>query len=776
MIYRSLYTGVLPIIFLIPFLFSGCTSHQKKAQSENGVYYTCTMHPQVKEDKPGKCPICGMPLVKMDKTASETDLIDSTLSYWVRPAIKTVMGSFKVIEPAKKMLCDTLTLEGYVDFDRRFIYHISSRVSGRIVKLYVNYRNQKVYSGQPLMTIYSPQLMATQKNLLQTIRDKKASLTVQLKRKLLNLGMGDREIKEVIKREKPMEAVTIYSPYEGIVQSVGSKPKNFARPALPVKEGMYIKKGQSVLSIQNNNKVRAILNIRNENTGRVKVGDVVYLYEDAFPEDKIKGKIDFISPFRLKDKKTTCVSVYLSAMPEHWKAGSLIHGQVIIRRPGRSWYLPLSAVNRLGMHDVAWVQDKKDTEIFQPIEVTTGMRTVDSIEIKSGLKPGDKVVANAAFMVGSESFLRNIEDIEDKPDVSKKVILSHKSLSQDAGTFITLSKRQQYLGDIQIDTARWEPFSNQWVLTGITTPDPRNEQVISAWVSGWIEEMYVGNPGEWVEKGQKLYDIYSPDLLSVEKDYLQASAHKHLFKEESARWYKIINALKQKLLRWGLSESQIENLPRQAPAGQVTVYSKASGYLIKKMNEAGDYIHEGNTVLTLADYDTLWVRAEMYDKEIPLLKKIQDIKVALKASPGEKIPGRKIFSSPVDKNRSGIHLLNIAIPNSTGTLQPGMLVYVFLKTGTQQPSVIVPATSIIRDEDNNYIWVEKSKNRYRRYKVLLGEINNHQAQVLHGIDAGAKVVKSGAYLLDSEFKLQLGNGVNLSGMEMSDMKMKGKAR
>src|SRR5699024_5555009 len=150
------------------------------------------------------------------------------------------------------------------------------------------------------------------------------------------------------------------------------------------------------------------------------------------------------------------------------------------------------------------------------------------------------------------------------------------------------------------------------------------------------------------------------------------------------------------------------------------------------------------------------------------------IKVGLKAFPEKKISGKIVFNNPVNQKNSRVHILNIAIPNPNGKIQPDMLAYVYLKTSKEQPDIVIPKTAVIYAEKNNYVWIERTDNRFERRSVQLGIENNTGIQVLDGIKPGEKVVISGAYLVNSEYVLQYGSGANMAGMTMSDMKMSGK--
>jgi Cu(I)/Ag(I) efflux system membrane fusion protein len=346
----------------------------------------------------------------------------------------------------------------------------------------------------------------------------------------------------------------------------------------------------------------------------------------------------------------------------------------------------------------------------------------------------------------------------------------------DTAVKLKIPQEQQFLANIHTDTARLEPLANQVVLTGTTLFDPQRQVVISAWVGGWIEKMYIRNPGEMISAGQKLYDLYSPDLLAAEKDYVLTFQQKDLFKSASVDFTATLQAMRQKLLRWGLSLAQIGQLLKEPLTGKITIFSKASGYLTQKIKEEGDYVKEGDVVMNIAQNNTLWVQAELYDNELPLLVENPQIWVELDVSPGKRIPGKIAFNNPTLENNSRVHLVNIAIPNIGGKIQPGMLAYVYLQTGGGQSNVVIPKSAVIYDANRNYVWIQGPDSSFEMRGVRLGSNNRTMIAVLQGIQPGDRVVSQGAYLVNSEYILKYGTGVNMAGMQMSDMKMSGRSK
>lgn len=398
------------VMMLIGWLFAGCSTEGNKKQEKlagTDIYYTCSMHPQIHEDKPGNCPICGMKLIKVEQNQKrDTTSLDTAWSYLAAPVTSTVVGGFKTITPALQNGQDTITADGHIGFDQRDLNTVSSRVAGRIERLYIKYSGQPVQKGQPLMEIYSPELLSAQRDLLQTIAENDQPLIHALKEKLVNLGMQESEIERLMETKAPLTVITIFSLYQGIARQISEQPENTVTELLDIRSGMYVEKGQTVFAIQKMNRRWALLNVFAEDIGNIHLDDPVELYADAQPQNRITGRIDFIPPYRENEDKTTTVRVYLDNLPDKWKIGTLIHGKIADKQKGSSLYIPLSAVNRLGTKNVVWVKDKKQDDVFHATLVQTGIRTEDSIEILSGIKAGDQIVENAAYMVDSDSFIQ----------------------------------------------------------------------------------------------------------------------------------------------------------------------------------------------------------------------------------------------------------------------------------------------------------------------------------------------------------------------------------
>jgi Cu(I)/Ag(I) efflux system membrane fusion protein len=421
---------VIFIGFGMVFIYS-CQSKQANKQQAAGVYYTCPMHHQIHSDKPGKCPICGMTLVKVAPSSNQHVSVDSSLKYLVQPVNEVVVGNYKVISPVRLSLHDTIKVYGHIGFDKSSVNTVSTLVTGRIERLYVKYVYQQIRAGQPLMEIYSPQLLSVQRDLQEAIKDNNTGLITGLKQQLLNLGMSNAGVSKVADSGDIIPYVTIYSPYNGISvgpsvnlsttsgntdnmsnmdNNRGNTNGNESEPAilhsgsdlLNIRDGMYVNAGQTVFTIQNIHQTWAILNVFNQDIGKIHTGDEVSLSADADTAKIIYGEISFIPPYRNNGERTTAIRVY---MPNIWKTGTLIHGKIVPENKEAGWLVPATSVTRLGMHAIVWVQQADHPDVYEKRDVQTGEEINNQILIVSGIHEGDKIVENAAYMVDSDNFV-----------------------------------------------------------------------------------------------------------------------------------------------------------------------------------------------------------------------------------------------------------------------------------------------------------------------------------------------------------------------------------
>jgi Cu(I)/Ag(I) efflux system membrane fusion protein len=428
---------IMPII-LLAILLSACnTGKEQHAQDE----YTCPMHPQIVQDKPGTCPVCGMDLVKKSNGGNEITITDD-LKDLIKPTNTSVVAAIKTTHPERKTLPVNITAPGVISYDTRKTYAVPVRFGGRIEKLYLKYNFQPVRKGQVIMEIYSPELITAQRELLYVFNEHKEhqEIVAGAKQKLLLLGLTENQIEKIINSGKETFAFPVLSPYTGyIVESANAVTElpstSMAQPApmsggmskkssggmqtsaamnessstpslgaqFSVREGMYLTTGQSLFKVVDNSRLWAELYFSAGEGKQIKKGDPVELHVKGL-DDPISSRVDFIQPFFSEGKQFLMVRSYLNDNKNNLRVGQLVTSHISQDYPQSLW-VPKLAILDLGVQQIVFLKDKGT---FAPFKVKTGLESEGWLEIKEGLTESSEIAANAQYLVDSESFIKVI--------------------------------------------------------------------------------------------------------------------------------------------------------------------------------------------------------------------------------------------------------------------------------------------------------------------------------------------------------------------------------
>jgi Cu(I)/Ag(I) efflux system membrane fusion protein len=328
---------------------------------------------------------------------------------------------------------------------------------------------------------------------------------------------------------------------------------------------------------------------------------------------------------------------------------------------------------------------------------------------------------------------------------------------------IKLSETQIKLGNIKTQKAAYENIGEGINLRGTIVPDERKINVISSRVSGRIDKLYFRNPGEAIKAGDHIYDIYSEDLQAAVQQYLLLKEKSQKLKGEGVNYNEMLKSAKDKLIIWGLSENQINKFNQDNSSPNVPFYSKVSGIVNEVLITEGDYINEGTSILKVADYSALWIEAEAYPRHFKIIKPGLKVKVIAEDFPDEVLEGTISFENPALESRSGINLVRVEIPNKEGKYKPGMRVTVIV-CFKQNKSIVLPEQAILFQPGMNTIWILNNRNAFEPRMVKTGISNNGRVEIKSGLSEGEMVVISGAYLIDSEYRLRKGSG-DMQGMD-----------
>ena len=411
-----------PIIVLLLLIVSGCRQRNTNGQRGQGAMaseeYTCPMHPEIIRNGPGSCPECGMDLVK--KEGGATARADIALDALLQPAHAFVVSDVQVTTLKQQELPVEVESVGTIAYDTRQSGTISSRVSGRIERLYVRYRFQKINKGDRIMDVYSPELMTAQQNLLFILKNDAANSTLidAARHRLLLLGMPESLVQQVVRTGNPVFSITVYSNYSGHIHetatgdpmSPASQSAEAAMAGVPssvtqelsLKEGMYLQKGQPVLTVYNPAQLWVLLQIRSEQIGRVKVGNPVLISPETAPDQNFRAKINFIEPFFRPENKTLVARVNFAAKGMHLPVGSQVRAIIFGSDLSANW-IPKEAVLSLGVNNIVF---RKEGPGFRAHKVETGLQLHNLVQVIGGLSATDTIAQNAQYLVDNESFIK----------------------------------------------------------------------------------------------------------------------------------------------------------------------------------------------------------------------------------------------------------------------------------------------------------------------------------------------------------------------------------
>jgi Cu(I)/Ag(I) efflux system membrane fusion protein len=334
---------------------------------------------------------------------------------------------------------------------------------------------------------------------------------------------------------------------------------------------------------------------------------------------------------------------------------------------------------------------------------------------------------------------------------------------------IELSDQQIQLGNIQTDTIRNGTIDDHLLLTATLNFDQMKTSSASSRVSGRVEKLYFKNIGDYIKKGAPLYDLYSEELNNAKQEYwLVLEQRKEFASETTIDFEQLLQSAKNKLLLWGLTEGQIQQLAKQKKTTPITTfYSPASGYLTNLEIQEGDYIMEGSTLIKLADLSTLWAEAQVYTTQLAALDRNSIAMVQLPDLDDREIPGKIEFINPEINPDTRINLIRVSIPNPGNQLKPGMPAYVLLKSPARK-SLSLPIDAVIRDGKGATVWIQTAEHTFKNLMVQTGLESDDRIEITSGLKSGDVVVIAGAYLLQSEYIFKKGANP-MEGHDMGKM-------
>lgn len=370
----------------------------------------------------------------------------------------------------------------------------------------------------------------------------------------------------------------------------------------------------------------------------------------------------------------------------------------------------------------------------------------------------------------STTFYTCSMDPQVKEDQPGKCPICHMELTpvkldESNSNEISLSKQQIQLGNITTQTIAATQSNINQNYTGVLTINQEKIKTVSARAMGRIEKLYVKTIGDYVSKNQPLYSLYSEDIAIAKQDYYTAYKQLTMPGDFGKNARNMLQSAKQKLLYFGLTNAQIESIKTTAAVSPYTIfYSTASGTVSEVLATEGSYAMEGSPIIKLADLNHLWLETQVNVNYAKNLKLGQNANITFTDFPDKTINAKVSFINPEINPDTRLLLIRMEIPNPNLQFKPGMQAMAKL-TQSNVKGLYIPIDAVIREENASYIWLEKKQGIFEVLMVETGVETNGMIEIKSDIDASKKVVITGAYAINSEYKFRKGSDP-MEGMKM----------
>ncbi len=372
---------------------------------EEAKIYTCSMHPQIRQDGPGKCPLCGMELIPLTSQSGTGS---------TNPYVHSLSGEAVALANIQTFVIDStapqheISLSGKIAVNEQNLAVITANFSGRIEKLFIDFTGQQVSKGQKLATVYSPDLITAQKELLEAAGNKEANpvLYRAVREKLRLWKIDDRQIAAIEASGEVKAELDIHADVAGVVIKRGYST------------GDFVGRGDVLFEIADLSRVWVQLDAYESDIPLIKVGDKIEITVASFPGRIFSAKVNFVDPLVNPQSRTAAVRAEIGNPDLALKPDMFINAKVKVKQTSKekSLLIPKSALLWTGKRSIVYV-DVTDGEYpaFELRELTLGARSGDYYAVVAGLNPGEKVVANGVFAIDAAAQLSGNYSMMNRP-------------------------------------------------------------------------------------------------------------------------------------------------------------------------------------------------------------------------------------------------------------------------------------------------------------------------------------------------------------------------
>ena len=324
---------------------------------------------------------------------------------------------------------------------------------------------------------------------------------------------------------------------------------------------------------------------------------------------------------------------------------------------------------------------------------------------------------------------------------------------------IQLDEKEQR--DIGVETVEVRRRNLQRALMALAKVDePETQRAsISARISGRIDKLYLDFTGQQVRRGQAIASLYSPDVFSTAEEYRLALENRKRLGTGAEPLAvsgadDLVNASRRRLELWGLTTQQIDEIASSAkPQIELPIYSTVSGIVTERRVTQGQYVNAGEVLFTVTDLSTIWVKADVYQPDLPSVRTGQSVEITSESLPGTALHGRVGFLDASINPQTRTASARIEVPNPSMRLRPGMFVQVKFAAPAGHDVLAIPRSAVLDTGMRKFVYVAKSNGEFEGRQVQLGPAGTDYYPVLAGLKEGERIVSQGSFLIDSQTRI-----------------------
>ena len=347
---------------------------------------------------------------------------------------------------------------------------------------------------------------------------------------------------------------------------------------------------------------------------------------------------------------------------------------------------------------------------------------------------------------------------ENHPASSKRDNTEANAVGTEPGATVQLDPDEINAAGVQLAKVSTARLKTSFDSVGRVEQPEAQLATIPARVAGRIDKLYVQFTGESVRRGQPVAEIYSPDLVASAEEYrlaidnlerMRGSSEKDATDSATA----LVSASRSRLELWGVSEKQIKAAANGSSGLHATIYALAGGSVVERKVTSGQYVNSGDPLFTVADLSTVWVKADVYEFQVPQIRSGQMVEITSDALPDKMLHGRVDFIEPEANPQTRTIPVHIHVPNPSMRLRPGMYVRAKFVSPAERESLVVPRSAVLDTGTRKLVYIAKADGVFEAREIQTGTPSEELYPVLDGVKAGEQVVTNGNFLIDSQTRL-----------------------